>query len=88
MNLRRVAHVVAEGNQSVGGARQDFSRRGAEDASHLVESLLRPWQDVLAADEVQLSRGGRLNQGESASIGAYPYSAVAVGHDVVYLIIW
>ena len=87
-DLRRVAHVVAEGNQSVGGACQDFSRRGAEDASHLVEFLLRPWQDVLAADEVQLSRGRHLRQRESASIGAYPYSAVSVGYDVVYLIMW
>ena len=87
-DLRRVAHVVAEGNHSVGGACQDFSRRGAEDASHLAEFLLRPWQDVLAADEVQLSRGRHLHQTESASVGAYPYSAVAVGYDVVYLIKW
>ena len=86
LHLAWCAEVVAEGNQSFGGSHQNLSRRGAEDASHLLELLLGPRHSVVLAYKRNLSRGALLRQHESAAIGSQPYSAVAVGCYVKYVV--
>ena len=80
------AEAIAEGNQTLGGAHQNFSRRGAEDASHLLELLLGPRHSVVLAYKRNLPRGALLRQHESGTVGSQPYSAVAVGCYVKYVV--
>ena len=88
LHLAWGAEAIAEGNQTLGGAHQNFSRRGAEDASHLLELLLGPRHSVVLAYKRNLTRSALLYQHESPSISSQPYSAVAVGCYVKYIVAW
>lgn len=80
---RRLAVVVAEAYEAVGGAHEYFARRGAVDTAHLLAYVLGIAQTGAAGDELE-SASVLLDGGESSSVGGYPDAPVLVGHHVVY----